>query len=237
MNADPDKEDVRAEFVALRQEVLSTINGRVWGVITYIALAGGAAALYERTGSNFLFVVLVFAALPFLWHTAIRERSRMRIGSYVKTILECKSDLNWETYLDRWRSRYTVSSVDRWRHILGLTGVYLLVSLFAIIRLFTSPASLVERGLAVVGILLLAEAYRYLNHVYTESRLYDETFRQIRDSLENEVYVRKIAGVLVLIPKGEDPWRAFVHSLDRFSGDFVSFKRDQGTFERRDAIR
>lgn len=184
MNSGFDKEDIRAEFVALRQETLSTINGRVWGIITYIALTGGTAALYERTSSNFLFVVLIFAALPFLWHTAIRERSRMRIGSYVKVVLESKSDLNWETYLDKWRSTYSASSLDRWRHMLGLTGVYLLIALFAAIRLFTSPASLVERGLAFIGMVLCAEAYWYFNRAYSKSKNYDETFRQIRDHVE-----------------------------------------------------
>ena len=29
----------------------------------------------------------------------------------------------------------------------------------------------------------------------------------------------------------------FVRSLDRFSDDFMNFERDQGAFERRDAIR
>ena len=186
MNGGCNKEDIRAEFAALRQEILSTINGRVWGIITYIALAGGTAALYERTSWNSLLVLLIFAALPFLWHTSIRERSRMRIGSYFKVVLESKSDLNWETYLDKWRSRYSASSLDRWRHILGLTGVYLLIALFATIRLFTSPASLAERGLALAGMVLLAEAYWYFNRAYSESKKYDRTFRQIRDQMEAE---------------------------------------------------
>jgi len=53
----------------------------------------------------------------------------------------------------------------------------------------------------------------------------------------DEVYVRKINGVVVLIPKDGNPWRSLVDSLDRFSDDFMRFKRDQGRFERRDAIK
>ena len=53
----------------------------------------------------------------------------------------------------------------------------------------------------------------------------------------NEVYVQKIGGVVLLIPKEADPWRPFIDSLDRFSDDFLNFKRDQGMFERRDDIR
>jgi antitoxin VapB len=52
-----------------------------------------------------------------------------------------------------------------------------------------------------------------------------------------EVYVKKIDGVVVLIPKNGDRWKPLIDSLDKFSDDFMNFKRDQGTFERRDAIR
>jgi antitoxin VapB len=53
----------------------------------------------------------------------------------------------------------------------------------------------------------------------------------------DEVYVKKVDGVVILIPKDGDPWRPFIDSLDRFSDDFMKFKRDQGRFERRKAIR
>jgi antitoxin VapB len=53
----------------------------------------------------------------------------------------------------------------------------------------------------------------------------------------DEVYVKRINGVVLLIPKDEDPWGPFVDSLDRFSDDLLRGKRDQGAFERRDAIK
>ena len=53
----------------------------------------------------------------------------------------------------------------------------------------------------------------------------------------DEVYVKKIDGVVMLIPKDGDPWRLFIDSLDKFSDDFMKSKRDQGRFERRKAIR
>jgi antitoxin VapB len=56
----------------------------------------------------------------------------------------------------------------------------------------------------------------------------------IRPSGE-EVYIKKIDGVVMLIPKG-DPWKPFVDSLTKFSPDFMDFERDQGTFEDRDAL-
>lgn len=53
----------------------------------------------------------------------------------------------------------------------------------------------------------------------------------------DEVYVKRINGIVLLIPKDEDPWGGFVDSLDRFSDDFLSGKCAQGVFERRAAIR
>jgi len=40
----------------------------------------------------------------------------------------------------------------------------------------------------------------------------------------------------ITIPKDEDPWGPFIDSLDKFSDDFMRFKRNQGTFEPRDAV-
>ena len=40
----------------------------------------------------------------------------------------------------------------------------------------------------------------------------------------------------MLIPKHGDPWKSFVDSLEKFTDDFFSFKRDQGSFEKRDHI-
>ena len=48
-----------------------------------------------------------------------------------------------------------------------------------------------------------------------------------------EVYVKKVNGVVMLIPKDEDPWKPLVDSLDKFSDDFFNFSRDQGIFEKR----
>lgn len=53
----------------------------------------------------------------------------------------------------------------------------------------------------------------------------------------DEVFVNKIGEVIVLIPKDGDLWRPLVDSLDTFSDDFMTFERDQGMFERRDAVR
>ena len=50
-----------------------------------------------------------------------------------------------------------------------------------------------------------------------------------------DVYVKKIDGIVMLIPK-EDLWRIFVSSLDKFSDDFFIPERNQGTLEKRETI-
>lgn len=52
----------------------------------------------------------------------------------------------------------------------------------------------------------------------------------------DEVYIKGIGGVVILIPKDQDPWQPFLNSLDRFSDDFLSYRRDQGTHENRSAF-
>ena len=52
----------------------------------------------------------------------------------------------------------------------------------------------------------------------------------------DEVYVKKVNGIVVLIPKDQDPWKPFVDSLDMFSEDFFNFRREQGILEKRKNI-
>ena len=48
-----------------------------------------------------------------------------------------------------------------------------------------------------------------------------------------EVYVKKLSNVVVLIPKGADPWQPLIDSLENFSDDIFSGGRDQGKVEHR----
>jgi antitoxin VapB len=52
----------------------------------------------------------------------------------------------------------------------------------------------------------------------------------------DEVYVKRIKGVVMLIPKKGDPWQTFVDSLDKFSEDFMSSRPDQGSLQNRNEI-
>jgi antitoxin VapB len=49
----------------------------------------------------------------------------------------------------------------------------------------------------------------------------------------SEVYVKKMSNLVILIPKGGDPWQPLVDSLDKFSDDIFAAGRDQGRVQKR----
>ena len=51
----------------------------------------------------------------------------------------------------------------------------------------------------------------------------------------DEVYIKRVGGVVVLIPK-DDPWKHFRESLGKFSQDFMQEPRVQGQAETRENI-
>jgi antitoxin VapB len=53
----------------------------------------------------------------------------------------------------------------------------------------------------------------------------------------NEVYVKKMGNIVLLIPKDDNPWQPLLDSLEMFSDDVFNFKRDQGKFERRAKVK
>lgn len=52
----------------------------------------------------------------------------------------------------------------------------------------------------------------------------------------DEVYVKKIEDLVVLIPKSKDPWDSLSGSLELFSGDFFESGREQGQPENRERM-
>jgi antitoxin VapB len=52
-----------------------------------------------------------------------------------------------------------------------------------------------------------------------------------------EVYVKKVAGVVMLMPKDGDPWEPFTRSLDLFTDDFLATRPEQGAPEKRSRMK
>jgi antitoxin VapB len=50
-----------------------------------------------------------------------------------------------------------------------------------------------------------------------------------------EVYIKKINGMVILIPK-DDPWKPFLDSLGKFSNDFMESGRQQGQIDQRQPL-
>jgi len=137
------KDVMLAEWKALRDETIATLNARIWGTLTYVAVAGGIGAWYGKGENPAALLLLVLTALPLLWYTSLRERSRIRIGSYIKVVLEPRMEgLSWERCVQAWRAeiageRKLLRGLDRWCHILSLTGIYTLGSVFGLLALLT----------------------------------------------------------------------------------------------------
>ncbi|HEV7238109.1 MAG TPA: hypothetical protein VGQ36_02635 [Thermoanaerobaculia bacterium] len=173
-----------AEFKGLRDETIASLNARIWGTLTYIAAAGGIGAWYARQPDPAALVLLIFTALPLLSYTILRERSRIRIGSYIKVVLEPQlPGLLWETALQRWRLKVPSRSalrreIDKWHHILSLTGVYTLGSAVGVIALVRQPGATSHKVAAGSGILLVVAAHVSLHRIYSAAGEYDAIFKE-----------------------------------------------------------
>ena len=52
----------------------------------------------------------------------------------------------------------------------------------------------------------------------------------------DEVYVTKVNGVVMLVPKGKGAWKPLLDSLGMFSEDFLKESRVQGSLEKRESL-
>lgn len=149
------------EYKALRSEMLEIIKDRVWGQATYALVAGGLLALAGTTFRVQSLLFLIGLALPFLFHTIQREHARIRMGNYMRVVLEPRiPGMYWEAYLGIWRGKFGkqerkgwLNTVDRAKHIIGFSGLYLLTSLLSWLFLLDSTGNVVPR---VTGTCLLA---------------------------------------------------------------------------------
>lgn len=177
------------EYKVLRQELLEIQKTRIWGVLAYLVVVSGVSALQSYFFTPFLYIFLIFAALPFLWYTANRERSRIRIASYIKTVIEPQvSGLGWEAHISEWRfivpgKRKIQRIIDHWRYIFSLTGIYLLIVITCFSLLIISTSNISIKILGVFGVALILEAYVYLSIILYSSGEYEDVFREAFDRL------------------------------------------------------
>lgn len=163
-----------AEYKALRAEMLEIIKDRIWGQATYAVLAAGLLAL---TGSAYKVASLIFMvglAVPFLFHTIFREHARIRMGNYLRVVVEPRiPGMYWEEYLGLWRGRFGkqerhgwLNAVDRAKHIFSLSGLYLLTSSFCWFLLLNTTDDLVPLVVGSAFLIALLLTYRTFFKLY-----------------------------------------------------------------------
>lgn len=52
----------------------------------------------------------------------------------------------------------------------------------------------------------------------------------------DEVYVTKVNGIVMLVPKGNGAWKPLLDSLSMFSDDFFKESRTQGSLKKRESL-
>lgn len=183
-NEGPSRKDVMlVEFKALRDEIITAINTRIWGTLTYVVVAGGIGAWYAKDSNPVAALLLILAASPLLWHTILRERSRIRIGSYIKVVLEPELEgLFWERSLQKWRNKVPsekalVLELDMWCHILSLTGIHTIGSVVGLVALLSYPRVHLLKALGIAGGISIFMAHVALRRIYSSSAKYDLIFK------------------------------------------------------------
>lgn len=174
------------EYKALRAEMLEIIKDRIWGQATYAVLSAGLLAL---TGSAYKVASLIFMiglAIPFLFHTMFREHARIRMGNYLRVVVEPRiPGMYWEEYLGLWRGRFGkqerqgwLNAVDRAKHIFSLSGLYLLTSFFCWFLLLNTTSDLVPTMIGSVLLIALLVTYRLFWKLYDRgAEEYEELLR------------------------------------------------------------
>ena len=165
------KDGLLDEFRALRGEMTTIFNARLWGTATYLVLVLGIMCGLKGELQPFHWLFLIYASIPFILHTAYRERARIRAGVYIKEKIEPYiRGLDWENFIDRWRRSLgkgqKKSIIDRILHMIGIAGLYVLVIAVAIVKciiwVFQRPSPFGLYDLAIltfsVAALLLASA-------------------------------------------------------------------------------
>jgi len=174
------------EYKALRGEMREIIKDRIWGQATYAVLAAGLLAL---TGSAYRVASLIFMiglAVPFLFHTIFREHARIRMGNYLRVVVEPRiPGMYWEEYLGLWRGKFGkqerqgwLNAVDRAKHIFALSGLYLLTSVFCWFLLLDTTKDLVPLLIGSSFLIALLLTYRTFFKLYDKGgEEYEELLR------------------------------------------------------------
>lgn len=173
------------EYKALRSEMLEIIKGRIWGQATYAVLVVGLLTLTATVYKVATLIFIIALAVPFLFHTIQRENARIRMGNYLRVVLEPRiPGMYWEEYLGLWRGRFGkqerqgwLNMVDRAKHIFGFSGLYLLTSFFCWFLLLDAAKNLLPSLIGSCFLIALVVTY------YAFFKLYDKGEEEYKELL------------------------------------------------------
>lgn len=172
------------EYKALRSEMLEIIKGRVWGQATYAVLAAGLLALTATAYRVPSLIFIIALAVPFLFHTIQREHARIRMGNYLRAVLEpLIPGMYWEEFLGLWRGRFGrqerqgwLNMLDRAKHIFSFSGLYLLTSFFCWYLLLDATKVLIPRLIGSCFLIALVVTYGAFFKLYDKG---DEEYEEL----------------------------------------------------------
>jgi hypothetical protein len=200
------EEGLIEDFKGLKSEMISIFNTRIWGTLTYVAIVAGiSSSNLENFGLGkeiqiVKYIFFIFIALPLLLHTANRERARIRIGNYIKEVIEPNvPGLYWENYIATWRNDNPINphrSRDRWIHIFSLTGVYMITVIYSIImcilwffktsQLSTAIKIFIEI-IGIIGVILFILSIFYLNGIIVNASKDEELLKKAKEKIEKQI--------------------------------------------------
>jgi 8-oxo-dGTP diphosphatase len=187
------------EFKALRQEMNTVFNTRIWGAATYLIITAGVLASMGEIFPPIGFILLIYTAIPFILHTASRERTRLRIASYIRIILEKQHPgLKWENSLKKWRDIFDNKGENKGiysvlQHIFSLIGIHLIIPFFALIGLlyhgifettFLIRHWIIYLSISLTGLIICFLAFRSFCKIYSKGEDYDKMFAQLKTEID-----------------------------------------------------
>ena len=176
------------EYQALRGAIDQAYRQRMWGVGVYAVLSAGLLAAGPATLGGITYIVPVLLALPFVWFATYAERMRVRKEWYILAVLEpCVPGLSWFLARHLWRRHSHESSplahlLGRWRYILGILGVYDVVSVCCLYAIWADNSPLWARSVAILGVVLVALDHARMNRIISSGKkwgkaMHDELVR------------------------------------------------------------
>ncbi len=169
------------EYKALREEMIFTMQSRVWGNLAYGVITGGVAAGLFSISPALCMLLLIWGAIPFLSHNLFRELSRYRIAAYIRNFIEIEeTGFDYEKHLttlrafNKNRSPWIMNFFDRSAFISSIYGLYIIIPGASMAWLIVNCVDPIFLWFGTIGFLilfLLIFRFEVLQRSYTPKKI------------------------------------------------------------------